>query len=159
MLKEETTDKPPQGSLYGVARLNGPDAYTSCTLDGIRHARQYYAHLFNQHETKLLQDISSMDIQTVRFMSRMALRKHSWVRSSSITAYFPLLGPSEVQSELGKLADLNIILILGKTPMKLDAIWTALTEAYTRDEWKALALELKLRIRSSDRSVVVLLRP
>jgi hypothetical protein len=133
---------------------SGLDAYSSCTLESIERCLTCYRHLFSEEEVEVMSGLQSSDIRSVRFVSRMVLRKSQWVRSASVAAYFN--GWNEVfngnvTDEISKLEARGCVLVLGRSQMPLARLWEALILAFTKDEWRMLATELKLKVRSSDR--------
>ena len=128
------------------------DAYSSYVREGLGIAMNQYGHLFTDREMSILQRCNELVDDELRIVSRVIMRKHSWLRSSSVINYTESRQHEHVLTVLRQLESLELVQIVGAAKtLSCDEMWDACDAVFNKEEWKLLGNELKIKFRSGER--------
>lgn len=108
-----------------------------------------FRQLFSEREISLISLCQRLSFNDKCLLSRMILRKHDWMRSTSLVNYLPSKDHSQVIETLQNMENLGVSLSLA-AGLSWDDVWEAACSCLTKDEWKSISQLLKLQLKASE---------
>jgi hypothetical protein len=119
--------------------------YLVVLKDSIEFVKHHHSDLFDGNTIECLTNITLLNDQCLCLISRLILRKYTWIRSDTILKYIPNTSSQDILLYLDELKSLNLVdIITDNTILSFEEVFDAMKSSFNNAELKELCKTVKL---------------
>lgn len=111
----------------------------------IEFIKNHHIDIFDENTIECLTSITLLNDNCLCLISRLILRKYTWIRSDSVLKYIPNTSPKDILSYLDELKSLNLVdIITDNTLLSFEDVFDAMKSSFNNSELKEICKTVKL---------------